>query len=174
MNELEMFLQALKQPEYRHVLLNPVPMYGLAMGLLALVLALLLKSRPARAVASVLIAVACALVWPVVRSGHAGYDRVSAMSNTDAKQWLDVHQHGADRIKFVFYLTGLLAMASHAAEWKNSRAALPLAVATLVLAVVSIGAGGWIAHAGGKVRHSEFRDGPPPQPVEHRAHDHGH
>lgn len=174
MNELQIFLHALKQPEYLHILLNPLPMYGLAMGLLALVLALLLKSRPARVVALVLIVVACASVWPVVRYGHGGYDRVSAMSNNDAKQWLDVHQQRADRAKYVFYLTGLLALAALSAEWKLPKAALPLTVATFLLAVVSSGLGGWIAHAGGKVRHSEFRDGPPPQLVEHHEHDHSH
>ncbi|MCG3147767.1 MAG: hypothetical protein PCFJNLEI_01208 [Verrucomicrobiae bacterium] len=178
MNELQLFLHALKQPEYLHVLLNPLPMYGLAMGLLALLLALLLRSRPARVVALVLVALSCASVWPVVRYGHGGYDRVSAMSNNEAKQWLDVHQHRADRAKYIFYLAGLLALAALAADWKFPRAALPLAVATLVLAVVSSGLGGWIAHAGGKVRHSEFRDGPPPNPIEpsqreeHHKHSH--
>ena len=73
------------------------------MGLLALILALLLKSRPARIVALVLVAVACASVWPVTRYGHGGYDRVSSMSNNHAKQWLDVHQQRADRAQYIFY-----------------------------------------------------------------------
>jgi hypothetical protein len=32
-----------------------------------------------------------------------------------------------------------------------------------VLALVSLGAGGYIAHAGGKIRHREFRNVPPPK-----------
>ena len=37
--------QHLGDPEYLHVLLNPLPVYGLAMGLLGLVIALVSRSR---------------------------------------------------------------------------------------------------------------------------------
>ena len=45
---LEGFLKGLKQPEYIHVLINPLPVYGLAMGLIGLILGLMLRSREAR------------------------------------------------------------------------------------------------------------------------------
>ena len=41
-------LRDLRQPEYIHVLLNPLPVYGLLIGLIGLVLALILKSRRAQ------------------------------------------------------------------------------------------------------------------------------
>jgi len=41
----------LSSPEYLHVLLNPLPVYGLAMGLIGLIVAFFLKSRPAQIVA---------------------------------------------------------------------------------------------------------------------------
>ena len=41
----EGFLKGLEQPEYVHVLLNPLPVYGLALGLVALTIALALR-RP--------------------------------------------------------------------------------------------------------------------------------
>ncbi|NQU11904.1 hypothetical protein HQ590_14005 [bacterium] len=174
MNEFQQLLQTLKQPEYLHVLLNPLPLYGLAMGMLALILALLLHSQPARLVGLAIIFVACVSVAAVGRYGHRGYDRVSAMSSGDAQQWLDVHQQRADRAKYAFYLTGLLALAAAAAEWKRPGAAVRLAVATLVLAMVSGALGGWVAHAGGQVRHPEFRDGPPAQPAAPHEHHHAH
>ncbi len=37
-------------PDYLHVLLNPIPVYGLAMGIIALLVAFALRSRPARVV----------------------------------------------------------------------------------------------------------------------------
>ena len=42
---------------------------------------------------------------------------------------------------------------------------MPLAVATLLLGLGTLGCGMWIAYAGGKVRHTEFRsaDEPPPE-----------
>jgi hypothetical protein len=45
---LEGFLKGLEQPEYIHVLINPLPVYGLAMGLAGLMIGLALRSREAR------------------------------------------------------------------------------------------------------------------------------
>ena len=50
----ESILAHLKQPEYIHVLLNPLPIYGLALGAIALILAMCLKSRPTQITALVL------------------------------------------------------------------------------------------------------------------------
>ena len=49
------FSQELSQPEYIHVLINPLPVYGLTMGIIALVFALVLRSRPAQMVTLALI-----------------------------------------------------------------------------------------------------------------------
>src|SRR5213082_456744 len=46
----EGLLRDFRQPEYIHVLLNPLPVYGLLVGLIGLVLALILKSRRAQIV----------------------------------------------------------------------------------------------------------------------------
>ena len=40
-----------------------------------------------------------------------------------------------------------------------------LAVAVLVLAAITLGSGGYIAYAGGRIRHREFRNEPPPKAV---------
>ena len=45
---IDAILRDLRQPEYIHVLINPLPVYGLAMGLLALIIAFFLKSRRAQ------------------------------------------------------------------------------------------------------------------------------
>jgi hypothetical protein len=42
-------------------------------------------------------------------------------------------------------------------RWQRLSLALTLAVT-----LVAIGLGGFLAFVGGKIRHSEFRDGPPP------------
>jgi hypothetical protein len=168
MSELEHLLQQFKQPEYVHVLLNPLPVYGLAMGVLALVVALLLKSRQAQLVALILIIVASASAWPVVKYGQRGYDRVYAMSYADAQQWLDVHLHRAERFQYLFYATALLAAAALAVPQTFPRATIALIFVTIVTSMCAILAGGWISHAGGQVRHSEFREGPPPaSPARH-------
>ncbi len=162
MSELEQLLQHLKQPEYVHVLLNPLPVYATAMGVLALVVALLLRSREAQFVALMILIVGCASVWLVVRYGHRGYDRVYAMSNHDAQQWLVEHADRAEDFQYAFYATAVLAAAAIGALWKFPKAVAPLVRVTLLAAMVCLGIAGWISHAGGQVRHAEFREGPPP------------
>jgi hypothetical protein len=73
----------LSKPEYVHVLLNPLPVYGLAVGVLGLVIALLLRTRAARVTAFALVMLSAASAWPVYQYGEAGYDRVKAMVDED-------------------------------------------------------------------------------------------
>ena len=58
---------------------------------------------------------------------------------------------------------GAFALVSIGAEWKRPKATLPLAITTLVLATVALGIGGYIAYAGGHIRHKEFRFEPAPE-----------
>lgn len=156
------FLEALRQPEYLHVLLNPLPIYGLAAGVFSLVVALLARSRPGQAIALLLILLTAAAAWPVAHYGHAAYDRVYAMSNDPAQKWLDWHKRLADRIVWGFYATAALAATALAGQWKLLRLHRVVVPLTLVAALVALGLGGFLAFVGGKIRHSEFRDGPPP------------
>jgi dolichol kinase len=175
MDELHLLLQHLQQPEYVHVLLNPLPVYATAMGVLALTIGLLMRSKQAQTVALIVVIVGCASAYPVLRYGQRGYDRVYAMSNSEAQQWLDLHMQRAERFVYVFYATGIVALATLVAMSKFPQAAISLAMVTLIMAALSIGAGGWIGHAGGQVRHSEFREGPPPNSAGHEEeHEHNH
>ncbi|MET0222853.1 MAG: hypothetical protein ABW346_00550, partial [Terrimicrobium sp.] len=80
---LEGFLKGVDQPEYIHVLINPLPVYGLAMGLIGLIIGLTLRSREARTSALALILIAAASAWPVLHYGQQGYDRVKAMADSE-------------------------------------------------------------------------------------------
>jgi hypothetical protein len=160
--ELHEFFQQLKQPEYVHVLLNPIPVYGTLCGIVALIVALVLRSRPAQIVAYVIVILSTLSAWPVSEYGEAAYDRVYSMSNADGQAWLKVHANRANRGVYAFYATAAVAAAALVLPWKLPRMQTRLAVATLVFALVALAVGGWIAHAGGQIRHSEFRVGPPP------------
>jgi dolichol kinase len=120
-----------------------------------------MRSRQAQVLALILVIVGCASAVPVIQFGERAYDRVFAMSNPDAQQWLDTHMQRAERCEFVFYVTGAFALATLTAFWKFQRAVKPLLAAVVIMTLVSVGLAGWISYAGGKVRHSEFRDGPP-------------
>ncbi len=145
-----------------HVLINHLPIFGLAIVVLALGLGLLARNRPSQRIALVLIALIGYSTWFVIQSGHRGYDPVYTMSNPDAQGWLKVHADRVERVEFVFYLAALIAAAAALADRRFPKASRPLTWLALLAALASASAAGWISQAGGQVRHSEFRDGPPP------------
>ena len=157
-----MSMSHLSNPEYLHVLLNPLPVYGLAMGVLGLVIAIIARSRAARVTALAIVFVSAFAAWPVSHYGTAAYDRVLSMADADGAKWLEEHERRAEKLIYVFYAVAALAAVALVAEAKLRRAAVPLAVATVILAGANLGVGGYIAYAGGHVRHREFRYEPPP------------
>ena len=85
----------------------------------------------------------------------------------EAKQWANVHVHRADRFVYSLYLTGLLGLAAIFLPRKFPKAAKPLAITALVVGLAAFGFTSWISRAGGEIRHSEFRTGPPPSAPAH-------
>lgn len=144
-------------PEYVHLLLNPLPVYGIAIGLLALGAALLARSKPARTLAIVVIVVCAASAWPVQYFGENAYQRVRQISDEQGQQSLDQHMERAGKLIYVFYATALLGIAALVSQMKFPKAATPLAVVILIAAAASLGAGAWISKVGGEIRHPELR-----------------
>jgi hypothetical protein len=161
---MKAFLHALQsQPEYVHVLINPLPIYGLAVAWIGLVIAFSLRSRPAQIATLALVLISAASAWPVYEFGEEGYDRVLSMTDDDGQAWLDEHQHRADQLIYFFYaLAGLSALAI-AVPIKWPKTSTSLVIPTILLCAIVLGMGGYIAYAGGKIRHKEFRTEPPPK-----------
>ena len=159
---IDAILRAFRQPEYIHVLINPLPVYGLAMGMLALIVAFFMKNRRAEIVALIIVAVSSASAFPVYEFGEQAYDRVLSMSDDPGRAWLDEHMDRAEDLIYFFYALALLALAAIVAPVKWPRSATALLIATILLGAATLGMGGYIAYAGGKIRHREFRNVPPP------------
>ncbi len=170
MSELRALLEHMHQPEYVHVLINPSPLWGMIMGAGLLLAAIVFRSEALRKAALVVLILIGTATWAVVLYGQRGYDRVYSMSNPDAQQWLDVHMARAEQTQYVFYVTALLALL--ALMVRQERVRKGLTVAAFLFSVGCVGLGGWISQAGGQVRHSEFRDGPPAhEMMPHHHHD---
>jgi disulfide bond formation protein DsbB len=156
------FLRGLRQPEYVHVLLNPLPVYGLLVSWIALIAALISKSRRAHIVTLILIFVTSISAWPVYEFGEEGYDRVLAMTDDDGHAWLDEHQARGQKLIYVFYALAILSVAAIVVPLRWPKSSVPLAIVVVLLGAVALGSGCYIAYAGGKIRHREFRNEPPP------------
>src|SRR6266446_10910103 len=168
---MKILFQHLNEPEYMHVLLNPVPVYGLAIGLVGLSVAVIARNRTRIVIAMVLVFLSGLSAWPAYHYGEAAYDRVKAMADTVGDQWLDEHMARGEKLIYAFYVLAALAMVGMFAPMKWPRSSLPLAIATLAMGCATLGVGFYIAYAGGHVRHKEFRfEAPPPPPVVEHHH----
>jgi len=164
---IALFLQELHDPKYVHVLINPLPIYGLVIGIIGLIIALIQRSRPAQVATLALIFLAAISAWPVAHYGEEGYDIALSLSDDPGGAWLKAHEHRADQLIWSFYVLAALAVAAMVAPLKWPKLRVSLTSITLAFAFVALGMGGYIAYAGGRVRHPEFRHEPPPAvPVE--------
>jgi hypothetical protein len=168
---IDALLRDLRQPEYIHVLINPLPIYGLAMGWIGLIVALFLRSRRAQIATLTIMLICAGSAWPVFEFGEQGYDRVLTMTNEDGHAWLDEHMHRAEQFIYVFYALAVLSAAAIAIPIKWPKSTVPLALSVLLLGTLAIGMGEYIAQAGGKIRHREFRNEPPPPKRAEHEHD---
>jgi hypothetical protein len=168
---IDTLLRDLRQPEYTHVLINPLPIYGLFLSWVGLIIALFLKSRRAQIATLALVLISSTSAWPVYEFGQQAYDRVLSIADSDGQAWLDEHQDRAEDLIYIFYALAVLSAIAIAAPMKWPKSSVPLAIATILLGAVTLGTGGYIAYAGGKIRHREFRNEPPPPRRAEHEHD---
>ncbi|HZS18778.1 MAG TPA: hypothetical protein VFA51_12695 [Candidatus Udaeobacter sp.] len=171
MNSFTVLREHLSDPEYIHVLINPLPVYGLAIAIIALVLSMFLRNQRLTIAALILTFVTAISAWPTYHYGEAAYDRVKAMSDPAGEQWLDEHMARGEKMIWLFYVLAGVAAIGVGAVLKWPRTSFAITVGTLVLGAATLGTGGYIAYAGGHIRHKEFRFEPPPAP---RAEEHHH
>jgi len=167
------FFQHLRDPEYMHVLLNPLPVYGLAFGTLALALALLLRNHRVTVAALVLVFVGAISAWPVYQYGESAYDRVKSVSDPAGEQWLDEHMARGEKLIWMFYVLAAVSATGIAIAVRWPRTFTAVSLVALALSSGTLGVGGYISYAGGHVRHREFRFEAPPPPREEAERHHG-
>jgi hypothetical protein len=159
---IDAILRAFRQPEYIHVLINPMPIYGLAMGLLGLIIAFFLRSRRAQIVSLIIVLLSATSAWPTFVFGKQAKDRVLSMENEAGDAWLEEHEDRAEDLIWLFYALAILSAIALVVPGKWPQTTGPLAIAVILLGAATLSAGGYIAYAGGKIRHREFRNVPPP------------
>src|SRR5207237_9505696 len=100
---IDALLRDLQQPKYMHVLLNPLPVYGLAVALFGLIAALYLGSRGGQITALILIFATAISAWPVAHYGDAAEDRVIAMADDPGHAWSMAHARREDEVILIVH-----------------------------------------------------------------------
>src|SRR6266568_5692629 len=127
---IDVLLRDLRQPEYLHVLINPLPIYGLAIAWIGLIIAFFLRSRRAQLATLIIVLICASSAWPVYEFGQQGYDRVLSMADEDGRAWLDEHKDRAENLIWIFYALAILSAVAIGApiKWPKSSATLVTAV----------------------------------------------
>jgi hypothetical protein len=110
----------------------------------------------------IIILISAASAWPVYVFGEQAYNRVLTMADEPGQAWLDEHKDRGEDLIWLFYALAILSAVALAAPRRWPRSTTLLVIAVILVGAVTLGAGGYIAYAGGKVRHREFRNVPPP------------
>ncbi|CAN5892391.1 hypothetical protein BH11VER1_BH11VER1_01100 [soil metagenome] len=140
-----------------HLLTNHLPIFGIVMGLLALALAFLWKNEVSKRIALILLLLSHTGAFLTYNLGQYAYRPVRRIADEDGQIWLDTHMDRAESGIYVFYLATFIILAALYAAWRKPRWAAPLTIAAGIVSAATLGTAGWIADAGGKVRHSELR-----------------
>lgn len=164
---LESIVRDLQQPEYLHVLLNPIPIYGLAAGVIGLIVALFVPHPAAKIPPLMILFFAGLMAWPVAELGERAESRVLAVTDADGSDWLHVHEERAEKAVWLFYALAAVAAVGVAVVMKAPRRAGPVAAAVLLVALAACALGVWVAYPGGRIIHREFRTSLPPSTHEH-------
>jgi len=155
---------ALQQPAYQHLVINHIPILGMAAGLVGLLVAILMRSRAAAVPVLVIIFLSGISAWPVVETGEAAYKPVHRIADDAGVDWLDEHDERAGHAAWIFYAAAGMALIALLLPLKFPKLGLPLAVAAFLWALAAFGAGLYIAEAGGRIRHPEIRGTATPEP----------
>src|SRR6266513_6075826 len=101
---IDTLLRDLRHPEYIHVLINPLPIYGLAMAWVGLIVSLFLGSRRAQIATLAILLISAASAWPVYEYGEQAENPVISMADRDGQAWLAEHKDRAEDLIYFFYV----------------------------------------------------------------------
>lgn len=150
-------------PDHLHVLVNHLPIIGIAATMIPLIYAIILREKHTLIVSFLMCLIFGGSIVVVMGTGDDASEdidhgsRLGTLLDTQGRQWLHIHEERADKGAIVLYLTagsGLLGLLS---LWKFPKFSFPLGALSLLLCVASVAAMFWVAQAGGNIRHPEFR-----------------
>lgn len=128
--------------EYLHTFLSALPIFGLAVGVIWLFLAIHFRARAARIAALVLLMVSSALVWPVCY--YIGGHEVQLIWNHEANTWLNEEIRPKEEFAYLFFVVAALSVLTIIAEVRTLSAAVALAAATLLPGIAAVGLGAYM------------------------------
>lgn len=158
----EIWLELAGNPAYRHVLLNHLPITGLAFAAVVLAWGLFEDRWLSIVFGLALCLVTSASALLVMQSGDAAYPLLFEHLDGHGQAWLDHHVFLAERWGRLLPANAVLAAIALALGARRLAWRRRLGFAVLMTTLLSLAAATLIAETGGKIRHDEFRIANPP------------
>ncbi|WP_052573333.1 hypothetical protein [Haloferula sp. BvORR071] len=155
-----------------HLLTNHIPIFVTFSGLIVMSVALRKRDHLARQIALVLVSIGNAGALLTYWLGQQSYKAVRGLADESGQDWLDLHMERAERVVWLYWLALVVSVAALVWCWRGRRFTALATWAATAFAAISLGLAGWIADAGGKIRHSEFRGMEPTPEAEEAPHSH--
>lgn len=146
-----------------HLLTNHLQIFVTLSGLFAMAVGLWRNNRGITQVALTLVFLGIAGGILTFWFGQQAYKPVRGLADEMGQDWLDLHMERAEQVVWVFWAACAAVAMAWVLGWKQHRLAIPAAMVAGALGFASLGLSGWIADAGGKIRHPELRQ-PPGKP----------
>ncbi len=141
-----------------HIVLNHIPVIGVPFGAVLLIFGLVRRSEEVKRAALLAFVLIALITVPTFLSGKAAEDIVEHLPGVVD----DLIEHHEDAALIALISTSVLgALSLMGLGWSLVTGKLGLP-ATVLLILISLGVSGWLgrtANLGGKIRHTEFRDG---------------
>jgi len=143
-----------------HLLLNHIPVIGVLFALVLLVVGQAMRSPAVRNAALAAFAALALITLPVYLTGEPAQKVVEQMPGV-TKAAIEEHEDAALFALIAIEVLGVLSIATLVLLDRAPHVAQRLMPVCLALAVVTTGIMAWTANLGGRVRHTEIRNGTP-------------
>jgi uncharacterized membrane protein len=145
---------------YLHILLNHFPLMGMLFGLVFLIVALFSKNEPTQRSGLCLIIFAAVMTIPTYLTGEGAEDIVGHLP-TFSEKVLSLHEEAAEKAIWLIGITGLFAIPGLLFSLMRRKVPTWLRAIIFLLTLGSLVATARINFLGGKISHTELRDGGP-------------
>ena len=147
-----------------HLVLNHIPLLGILFGALLLAFGLWRRQEDVQKASLGLLVVAGLAIIAVYLTGEPAEEVVERMAGV-SHDAVEAHEHFAWYGLVAGIATGVVVLGALLYDALRRRLVRWTAVATLVVALVSVGLIGYTANLGGKISHPELRGDTPAQVV---------
>lgn len=166
-------------PEHVHLMINHLPIVGFG-GVIVLLAYSVIRNEPHTLGlglgAAVVLAIATSLVMWTGEEAHERFmfESVSKFIDDTAPAWIEEHEERAEIAAVAAYATGGVALIGMIAAWFKVKWRRAIGSIVLVMTLATTGLMGYVADAGGKINHPEFRATPTTAPPADASDDDGH